>query len=1128
MDAGATAIGKKAPHHRNAESEATNNCLCKDVRFKNQGLDSIEVQDNGSGISAENYQSIALKHYTSKLSTYDDLSNLQTFGFRGEALSSLCALSNFCITTCTQKDAPRAKKLEFESSGKLKSTSIVSGQKGTTVVVENLFHNLPVRRRELERNIKREWTKVINQLNQYACIQTGIKFTVSQQPTKGKRMVLFSTKGNPTTRENIINIFGVKTMVALVPLDLKLELTPTTGPLGKGKAKADGSTTEVRVQGHVSRPVHGEGRQTPDRQMFYINGRPCGLPQFAKVFNEVYRSYNSSQSPFIFADIQLDTHLYDVNVSPDKRTILLHDQGQMLDNLRESLIELFEMQDVTIPIAQTPLKTGHDSRSSTPASAQGVTSGGGISHRTPGTTGFTTSNLSMADRESEPESEDEDDGDKSDIDEKNGGASRRATRNPDPPKSSKSQTESLLARWLEKKSDPRDKLKPHEENKDLSSDTKPQPVLNPSKREDSHDNSMSDVQPGSSGDDDGPPSYQANKEDAQTQQTDDEMEMEVERDELPVPAIPPPSQPPASKPGFIPASRMLNRSTQEVATITIGEDSVTSVIGSTAKRPRIAGESSTAKPLSSAKPPTRTVPLPSFGGRLSQLFSASAAVRDEQVRDLDIETEDVEISVDEEEEEEEEEDGGEVEKDQEEEEDSLFVSQSENSGRDSEHDDHTKDPGDTDLLGDLEESEAGGLDQREDEETVPSETGGQIGSRESSPPAHCEHGDHENEDEEYIDEDEKKVREDQKVKQMIDAAEATTSKSTEEGEKRTQIFLKGRQKRKDTTLNLVQHLNVDSGALSKSLATWINHLPPPAKPSEKTSSPGGSDGLELEEDIAELKLALKISKSDFAKMRVVGQFNLGFVLAVREKNTDTNANSSTSPSTPEETQDDDELFIIDQHASDEKYNFERLQSTTTVQSQRLVQPKTLELTALEEEIIIENLTALESNGFTVQVDQTGDKPVGSRCMLTSLPLSRETVFSVADLEELIFLLAENPTTSSTTIPRPSKVRKMFAMRACRSSIMIGRALSRKQMEKVVRHMGEMEKPWNCPHGRPTMRHLCGLGTAWDQKVWVEGDWVCSGDVDSDEEEEGGDGVRHLGNTRRKTDWAAWVKEKRRR
>ncbi len=88
------------------------------------------------------------------------------------------------------------------------------------------------------------------------------------------------------------------------------------------------------MRGHVSRPAHGEGRQTPDRQMFYVNGRPCGLPQFAKVFNEVYRSYNASQSPFIFADVRLDTHLYDVNVSPDKRSILLHDQGRMLDNLR--------------------------------------------------------------------------------------------------------------------------------------------------------------------------------------------------------------------------------------------------------------------------------------------------------------------------------------------------------------------------------------------------------------------------------------------------------------------------------------------------------------------------------------------------------------------------------------------------------------------------------------------------------------------------------------------------------------------------------------------------------------------------------------------------------------------------
>ncbi|KKF95186.1 DNA mismatch repair protein pms1 [Ceratocystis platani] len=283
-----------------------------DVRFKNQGLDSIEVQDNGSGISPENYAGVGLKHHTSKLSTYEDISNLNTFGFRGEALSSCCALSKVSIVTCRAEDAPKGAKLRFKQSGVLEDTSMVAAQKGTTVVVQDLFYNLPVRRKELERNIKREWNKLISLLNQYACIQTGLKFTVSQQPNKGKKIIMFSTKGNANTRDNIINVFGAKTMAALVPLDLSLELRPTVSGLATGTASQN-SPNIVKVKGHVSRPAHGEGRQTPDRQMFYINGRPCGLPQFAKVFNEVYRSYNSSQSPFILADVQLDTHLYDVN-----------------------------------------------------------------------------------------------------------------------------------------------------------------------------------------------------------------------------------------------------------------------------------------------------------------------------------------------------------------------------------------------------------------------------------------------------------------------------------------------------------------------------------------------------------------------------------------------------------------------------------------------------------------------------------------------------------------------------------------------------------------------------------------------------------------------------------------------
>ena len=1033
------------------------------MRFKNQGLDSIEVQDNGAGIASHNHESIALKHHTSKLSSYDDLSELQTFGFRGEALSSLCALSHFTVVTCTQEEVPRANRLEFETSGKLGTTSVVSGQRGTTVIVEDLFRNLPVRRRELERNIKREWGKVINLLNQYACVQTGVKFTVSQQPTKGKRMILFSTKGNPTTRDNIINVFGVKTMNALIVMDLKLELLPTTGPLNKGKARADGSATEVRVLGHVSRPTHGEGRQTPDRQMFYVNGRPCGLPQFAKVFNEVYRSYNASQAPFIFADIQLDTHLYDVNVSPDKRTILLHDQGQMLDSLRESLVELFETQDVTIPVShtpaprQTPFKPSASRPSATPTSAQ-------VSSRAATVESQRESERSSPIRQKQPvEDDDEVNDDDEDCEEASDPEDRLRAKKKVPHKQASSmKSVTLLSRWLAKSPNPSAATEEFQPQEDAEAAEEPLP------REDVADE---------------PPQAEQtldNSTNANTHPTTDSKEPDSPdpsaEPEPRVPAIASPSKPPASKAIALTSPvRPFKRSTQEVATITIGDHTVTSLIGNPAKRARVDEVSKPAGGAAAAavgKGGKRGAPLPSFGGRLSQLFSASARGDGGGV------VEDGIGAVDEEEEEDVEEDGDE---------EMGVGDEDEEMGVD-----------DEDVDGEI------GVADDEDEGLFVSQTGDEPatgnGDGKQIPPVHT--GDAESpsnpdtplesvehspschshdvaEDEDYVDEEEKKAREDEKVQEMIDAAEAAAA-PTEEGEKRSQLFVKGRSKRKDTTLNLVQHTKTSTDEIQQRIAALATRLP---QPPSKAASNKGPDGLESAD--AEEKLSLKISKADFSKMRIVGQFNLGFVLAVRE----------AAP----ETDEDDELFIIDQHASDEKYNFERLQATTTVQSQRLVQPKTLDLTALEEEIILEHLPALERNGFVAQVDTSGARAVGSRVQLLSLPLSRETTFSVADLEELIFLLADNPTSSATTIPRPSKVRKMFAMRACRSSIMIGKALSRRQMEKVVRHMGEMEKPWNCPHGRPTMRHLCGLG------AWTEG-------AVFDE----------FGAA---TDWAGWAREK---
>ena len=202
-----------------------------EVRFKNHGLDSIEVQDNGSGIPQDNYETVALKHYTSKLSSYEDLSDLHTFGFRGEALSSLCALSKFHIVTAQENEAPKGIRLDFEISGKLKKSHVVASQKGTTVVVEDLFLNLPVRRRELEKNIKREYGKVLSLLQAYACVSTGARISVSNVMAKGKRINAFATKANATVRENIASVYGSKTVSALVSMELQFSMEPTQSNL---------------------------------------------------------------------------------------------------------------------------------------------------------------------------------------------------------------------------------------------------------------------------------------------------------------------------------------------------------------------------------------------------------------------------------------------------------------------------------------------------------------------------------------------------------------------------------------------------------------------------------------------------------------------------------------------------------------------------------------------------------------------------------------------------------------------------------------------------------------------------------------------------------------------------------
>ncbi|PGH18343.1 hypothetical protein AJ80_04521 [Polytolypa hystricis UAMH7299] len=991
-----------------------------DIRFKNNGLDLIEVQDNGGGISPDDYESIALKHYTSKLSTFDDLSSLQTFGFRGEALSSLCALSTFRITTAQAHQAPKASRLDFEVSGKVRSTQVVAGQKGTIVSVENLFHRLPVRRRELEKNIKREYGKVLGLLHAYACISTGVRFNMRNQMPKGKSVVVFATQGNATMRENISNVYGAKTLLALTPLDLELEFQPSA----PGRRLGSQATNKIFIQGFISKPVYGEGRQTPDRQMFFVNSRPCGLPQISKAFNEVYKSFNISQSPFVFANLQMDTSSYDVNVSPDKRSILLHEAGALIESLKSSLTELFEGLDQTVP--QSQLST-LQSR---------------LKH--PGGTGISAIRSSRADKpiETEPENlgtiEDND--------------QSRAERSREP--------QTAFQRFALGSGGQR------ADSMDVP-DSQPSGITEPSTHPSGNNTAQDAVeldftskdqtgdQVASSeiqtprGDAGAPPAQpqsvqQYDEKTAAQPSTVDSAEKDHDSSQSPIHKLQGSNiqhTPSVVQSAF---DRMRpNRPPPQIAIVTVGNKTVTSTIGS--PQPKRKLHSTDFGPSVPYSRPKRRIHTSGPKHRIGQSLLSFAAPGTQLAGQAPPSSDgEEEISDD---------DAG---------------SGASVRGSDTEIDvDGSENGNEVEDLEDTNDNEPPGSDS----------------------------------DQSYVDEEEKKVREEAKVAELIRAAEEQAAVPSEQSLRRANKISK--RSIKDSTVELmstidgsIERIKAQMECLREQLQTTHNGFAEPQELVDDTSS---------EQESPEAQLSLAVSKDDFAKMRIIGQFNLGFILATRPGIATSHATSKSS----------DELFIIDQHASDEKYNFERLQAETVVQNQRLVKPKTLDLTAVEEEVILDNLPALEKNGFVVEVDDSGDEPIGRRCKLVSLPLSKEVVFNTRDLEELIVLLSEAPHMMRSNnkdpgsslpsaspqqladqyIPRPSKVRKMFAMRACRSSIMIGKTLTMKQMEKVVTHMGMIDKPWNCPHGRPTMRHLMSLGK-WDE--WSE--WQ-DAEYDHDEDEE---------------------------
>ncbi|XP_047465112.1 mismatch repair endonuclease PMS2 [Mugil cephalus] len=800
-----------------------------DVKLKECGAEQLEVSDNGKGVEEANFEGLTLKHHTSKIRDFSDLIHVETFGFRGEALSSLCALSDLSVITC-HESSQVGTKLVFDHKGHLVQKVPHPRQQGTTVSLQQLFYTLPVRHKEFQRNIKKEYAKMMHVLQSYCIISTGVRITCSNQNGQGKRSTVLSTSGSQCMRDNIGAIFGPKQLQSLLSFQ---QISPTENIIDEyGLKVADLPKQLFTITGFVSRGDHGVGRSSTDRQFFFINNRPCDPLKVTKLVNEVYHMYNRHQYPFVALNIAVASECVDVNVTPDKRQIFLQEEKLLLAVLKTSLITMYEAGVNKISLNYTPTASTNAASSERVILSNEIKPDPGEDVQT--VTPKTSINLS---------------GLKAAF--SNHNSSNFGNKSSMGKASSCGPSQKTLQSFF------KGSVKPSACSPSVKSPLKS--TREPAK---------------------GGRSVLDGFRYGRMSCSDADSEKNSNGSSCDLTVATPDGQ----------CSGLEFNSPEAVIDVTsvkneTGEDASENVC-TVSEDPELQAEAFTSNEVSAESPEAKRprIETPHFPlEQISNAFSNS--------------------------------------------------------------------------------------------------------SEDSSPVVDAP------------------VHRQKRAMSLQFSLQELTEKIRR---------LQDRQKERD------------------SMELCYRRFRAKINPGENQS--------------AEEELKKEISKEMFKEMEIIGQFNLGFIITKLKT----------------------DIFMIDQHATDEKYNFEMLQQHTVLQGQKLIVPQKLHLTAISENVLMENIEIFRKNGFEFLIDD--EAQVMERVKLVSLPTSKNWTFGPADIEELIFMLSDSP----GVMCRPSRVRQMFASRACRKSVMIGTALSVSEMKKLVVHMGEIEHPWNCPHGRPTMRHLANL------------------------------------------------------
>ena len=277
------------------------------IQIKDAGKTIIQIIDNGKGMSKKDALLCFERHTTSKISKATDLFNINTKGFRGEALASIAAVSHISLIT-KQPGIELGSNIDIQGS-EIKSSRSVVSEVGTTISVKNLFFNIPARRNFLKSD-NVEFRHIANEFFRVSLSHPEIKFIFFNNGSEIYNLT------NSSFKKRIINLFGSKTQEKLVPVSEETEI--------------------LKINGFIFKPEYA--KKTRGEQYFFVNNRYIKSPYLNHAINSAFEGLiDLKHNPSYFLNLEVDPSTIDINIHPTKTEIKFEDEHSIYAILRAAV-----------------------------------------------------------------------------------------------------------------------------------------------------------------------------------------------------------------------------------------------------------------------------------------------------------------------------------------------------------------------------------------------------------------------------------------------------------------------------------------------------------------------------------------------------------------------------------------------------------------------------------------------------------------------------------------------------------------------------------------------------------------------------------------------------------------------